>query len=278
MSDHEGYCFLRGSCKVFCVPVFDANISLMFPDVPLLERFAAARACGFEGVEILNPYQASLRDLATRLKDNGLQLVLINTPMGDVAAGERGAGCLPGRESEFKRHFETALHYAVELGVGRIHVMAGVVPEEHKRRTCVETMVRNVQWAARLAAAEKVDLLLEPLNVRDVPGYLYATSEAVMDVITAIGEANVKLQFDFYHVQIMEGDIGERISTLFREIGHVQFSSVPGRYEPQYGEVNVYPLFEQLDALGYAGWVGCEYRPLGDTREGLSWAKCYDLG
>ena len=261
------------------MPKFAANISLMFSEVPLLDRIEAAYRCGFNAVEILNPYQESIADLQQRLSDVDLNLVLINTPMGDVKAGERGLGAVPGREMAFRDHFLSAVEYADALKVRKLHVMAGVVPSGVSPQACEEVFVENMRWAqAHIEQAGlDVDLMLEPLNDQDVPGYLYARTDQAITLIERIGPS-VQLQFDFYHVHIMEGAVADRLRLLHDRIGHVQFSCVPDRHEPQFGEPDVYPLFELLDSLDYTGWVGCEYRPKTNTLEGLSWGERFGLG
>ncbi|NKC01316.1 MAG: TIM barrel protein [Pseudomonadales bacterium] len=261
------------------MPKFAANLSLMFPEVPLLDRFASARSCGFSAVEVLNPYRETIADLQQCLTDSQLNLVLINTPMGDMKAGERGLGAVPGRESEFQDHFLSAVEYATALEVEKIHVMAGVVPPGIEVHACEDVFVENMRWAQSQidSTGLKVDLMLEPLNDQDVPGYLYAHTDQAVALIERISPA-VRLQFDFYHIEIMEGGVAERLRQLFDWVGHVQFSCVPDRHEPQFGEPDVYPLFELLDSLGYTDWVGCEYRPKMDTYSGLSWGEQYGLG
>jgi hydroxypyruvate isomerase len=250
---------------------------MMFTEVPLTQRFDAAAAVGFKGVELLAPYSQSTQQLRQCKLEADVELILINTPMGDAAAGDRGTAAVPGREAEFREHFEQALEYARACNIGMIHTMAGVV-DQSQRQTALEVFVDNVQCAADTAAADGILLLLEPLNSQDVPGYFHATSAVTIELLRRIDRPNVKLQFDFYHLQIMEGNLGTRLRNSFSDIGHIQFSSVPGRHEPQYGEINAPFLFNLADELGYAGWIGCEYRPRTNTADGLSWARPYGIG
>jgi hydroxypyruvate isomerase len=250
---------------------------MMFPELEVPERFQAASKAGFNAVEYLRPYSDSITDLRDWLTEAGLQLILINTPLGD-RPGDRGLGALPGREADFRQSFDLALDYATNLGVGMVHLMAGVVPEGATQQECEQVFIANLRQASDLARAQGVKLLLEPLNTRDVPGYLHTNTAHTRRIIEAAGCDNVFLQYDFYHMQIMQGDLVENMKRNLDIIGHMQFSSVPGRHEPQYGEVNFPNVFAAIDASGYTGWVGCEYRPKGDTLEGLSWAKPYGLG
>lgn len=258
------------------MPRFAANVSLMFTEHEPQDRFAAAKAAGFEAVEYLHPYADSVASVREWLDAAELELILINTQVGDGAKGERGLAAVPGREVDFRAHFDRALEYATGLGAGMIHVMAGVVTGD--RQAAVDTFVSNLSSAAPDAAAHGITLLLEPLNTRDVPDYLHTFCHETADLIAAIDQPNVLMQYDFYHRQVMEGDLAARLKAHFDIVGHVQFSSVPGRHEPQFGEVNLAYLFDQLDELGYAGWVGCEYTPKDGTLDGLAWASRYGIG
>lgn len=260
------------------MPKFAANLSMMFPELEAPARFQAARDAGFKAVEYLRPYGYPVADLKQWLADAGVELILMNSPPGDADAGERGLAALPGREGEFRESLDLTLDYASALGVGMIHLMAGVVPEETPAIACEEVFVQNLSVATEIAKARGVMLLLEPLNTRDVPGYLHTTTAHSRKIIEAVGSDNLFLQYDLYHMQIMQGDLAEGLRENLDLIRHIQFSSVPGRHEPQYGEVNMPHMFAAIDAMGYAGWVGCEYQPKGDTLEGLSWAKPYGIG
>ncbi len=259
------------------MPRFAANVSTMFPDLPVLERFAAARFAGFEAVEYLFPYGDSPVEIKRRLRDADLRMILLNTPLGDAAGGERGLAAVPGRETDFHRHLELALDYARTLGVPMVHVMAGVVPEE-QCQDAEDVLVENIRHAADVAAPFGIRILLEPLNHEDTPGYFLTLTAHTRRLIEAIGRDNVGLQYDLYHRQIMEGNLARGIADNLDIIGHIQFSSVPGRHEPQYGEVNMPHLFDVCDRLGYDGWIGCEYRPMTTADEGLSWGRRYGLG
>lgn len=259
------------------MPRFAANLTTMFTELEPSERFIAAHQAGFDAVEYLMPYGHQIDELEELLKAAQLEMILLNTSVGDGAKGECGFGAVPGREQDFHTIFDEALEYASALGVGMIHVLAGVVPDGVAPAACDEIFVKNLQSVAGDAAANGVTLLIEPLNTRDVPGYLHTDSDHARRIIDAVGRDNVRMQFDFYHLQIMEGDLYEGLKRHLDVIGHVQFSSVQGRHEPQYGEVNLPFLFEGLDEIGYKGWVGCEYRPKTSTIEGLTWALPYGI-
>lgn len=260
------------------MPRFAANVSMMFAELPVAERFGAARKAGFAAVEYLQPYADPVAEVRRWIEDAGVAMILLNTLPGDAEAGERGLAAVPGREADFRGHFDQALEYAAGLGAGMIHVMAGVVDAGAARDEAEATFVANLRKAAPEAARHGVSLLLEPLNTVDVPGYLHTTCAETRRIIEAVGEANVRLQYDFYHRQIMEGNLAPNLRRHLDIVGHLQFSSLPGRHEPQFGEVNMPYLFETADALGYGGWIGCEYAPRGDTLEGLSWGRPWGLG
>lgn len=253
------------------MPKFAANLTLMFTEVPMLERFAAARDAGFNGVEFLFPYEFQPADLATRLTDNGLTQALFNLPPGDWVAGERGIAALPGREDDFRASLDTALPYAEALGCKTLHVMAGIIPDGVAREAMFETFVANLALAADAFAELGITAVLEPLNSRDVPGYFQPRARDAAEVIAAVGRPNVRLQFDFYHVQIMDGDLAKNFDAFADITGHIQIAGVPERHEPDVGEVNYPYLFEKIDAAGYDGWVGCEYNPRTTTTDGLGW-------
>ena len=250
---------------------------MMFPEVAVAARFAAARRAGFTAVEFLFPYAEHAGEIRRWLDDAGIDMILLNTPLGDAAAGERGLAALPGRQEEFRQDFERALDYARQLDVSMIHVMAGVVGDE-ERTDALAVFAHNVGYAADRAAPHGIRILLEPLNDEDTPGYLLTHAAQARRCIEAAGRANIRLQFDFYHRQIMEGNLGRGLADHLDIIGHIQFSSVPGRHEPQHGEVHLPFLFDLCDRLGYGGWIGCEYRPKTTTLEGLSWGAPYGLG
>ena len=260
------------------MPRFAANLTMMFPEFDLQDRFKVASDAGFKAVEILQPYTLTPDVLSRCLEEHELQWILLNTPMGDPAKGDRGLAAIPGRESEFRDCFDQALTYASACDVPMIHVMAGVVPTGVEPAACLHTFQHNLTLSADEAAKAGIELLLEPLNNQDVPGYLIQTTGLVSEVIASINRPNVRLQYDFYHLQIMQGNLAAGLQKHMDIISHVQFSSLPGRHEPQYGEVNMAHLFQVLDDLGYEGWVGCEYRPKEDTLSGLSWGIPWGLG
>ena len=254
------------------MPRLAANLSTLFPELDFLERFAAAAAAGFKAVEYQFPYQWSPDELARRARDAGVQVVLHNLPAGDFAKGDRGIACLPGREPEFREGVERAVDYARAVSCPRLNCLAGLAPADHEH---FALLVENVRYAARKLGAVGLSLTLEPINTRTVPGFFLSRSAQAIDVLNAAGEGNAFLQYDFFHMQIMEGDLAKSVERLLPRIGHVQLADVPGRHEPGTGEVNFDFLLRQLDALGYSGWVGCEYNPQGDTLQGLKWARPY---
>lgn len=260
------------------MPKFAANLSMMYPEFDVPDRFEQAHRAGFSAVEFLQPYAYDTNQMGDWLAASDLRLILINTPMGDVRAGERGLAGLPGREADFDRAMHQALDFATALSVPMIHLMAGVVPAGESQRRARETFIDNVIRTADIASESGIRLLLEPLNPVDLPGYLYSRADEVAALINEIDRPNVQLQYDFYHLQLSQGNLAAGLREYLPLIGHIQFSSVPGRFEPQYGEVNLPFLFNVLDEIGYAGWVGCEYRPKTTTAEGLAWAKPYGLG
>ena len=261
------------------MPRFAANLSMTFTEMDFLDRFAAAAEQGFEAIEYLFPYAYPKAELAARLESEGLRQVLFNAPPGDWEKGERGIAALPGRQAEFAKAFETALDYAGALGCPRIHVMAGLVPTGSQAGAYRETFLRNLAWAAPLAARAGVELLLEPLNATDFPGYLVGSVAAALDAIAAVRSDNIFLQYDLYHAQMSQGRLGQVFLEHFDLIRHVQIAGVPGRHEPNGAQEINYPfLFALMDSLGYKGWVGCEYRPAGRTVDGLGWAAPWGIG
>ena len=258
------------------MPRFAANLSYLFNEVPFLDRFAAAADAGFNAVEFAFAYEHSAKELTSRLAANGLEQVLINTPPGDLSAGDRGlAGC-PGREHEFAASFVTALRYAQALSCPRIHVMAGVLPssaDDAQRARHRSTFVSNLRFAARQAEADGITLTIEPINPRDMPGYLLTKQADAQAIREEVGMPNVKVQMDLYHAQIVEGDLSTKLRRWLNDIGHIQIAGVPDRHEPDTGELNCYALFDLLDELGYKDWVGCEYRPRAGTVPGLAWLE-----
>ena len=260
------------------MPRFAANLSLLYNEVPFLDRFEAAARDGFEAVEFLFPYDHTPGQLAALLRQHGLQQVLFNAPPGDWNADERGIACLPGREAEFVQGIRKALTYAQALACPRIHVMAGLVPPGAHAAQLRATYVANLRNAAALAAVQGVQLLLEPINPRDMPEFFLNHQSDAHALLAEIGAPNVAVQMDLYHCQIVEGDLATRIRQYVPtgRVGHIQIAGVPERHEPDVGEVHYPYLFELLNQLGYDGWIGCEYRPARGsaphaTRNGLGW-------
>jgi 2-dehydrotetronate isomerase len=255
------------------MPRFAANLSMLYNEHAFLDRFAAAARDGFKAVEYLFPYEFAAADLAARLQDHGLQQVLFNAPPGDWAAGERGTACLPGREDEFKRGVEHALEYARVLNCPRIHLMAGLAPDDADRAALRATYLANLAWAA--AQAREIDFLIEPINTRDIPRFFLNRQDHAHEIVAEVGAPNLKVQMDLYHCQIVEGDLAKKIALYLPtgHVGHFQIAGVPERHEPDVGEINHPYLFDLIDRLGYDGWIGCEYRPRGKTSDGLTWMR-----
>lgn len=249
------------------MPKFAANLSMMFTEHAFLDRFAAAADAGFTGVEYLFPYDFEAEEIRSALTDAGLRQALFNTPPGDWKAGERGMAAIPGRNGEFRDFFAQALDYADVLQPDAIHVMAGNAAGKSAQATFID----NLTWAAEEAGDQQ--LVIEPINSRDMPGYFLNRSDQAVAILQTVGAPNLKLQFDMYHVQIMEGDLTRRLEKMQPFLGHVQIAGVPDRHEPDAGELNFPHLFRTLDRLEYTGWVGCEYHPAGDTVAGLGWFR-----
>ncbi len=251
------------------MPRLAANLSLMFTEVPFMDRFEAAANAGFRGVEFLFPYAWHARDIADRLKANSLQQVLFNIRPGDWDSGDRGLAAIKGREAEFEDALIEALRYADVLGCVRLHAMAGLAG----RGADLETYIGNIAMAARLAEPHGVEILIEPINTFDMPDYYLSTTKAARTVIAAVGRDNVGLQFDCYHRHRMEGGVAEAIAENVDITRHYQIAGPPDRGEPDAGDLDYAALLAAIDATGYGGWVGCEYRPRGDTTAGLAWMK-----
>lgn len=260
------------------MPRFAANISTMFTEHALVDRVKAAADAGFEAVECQFPYEVPAVAMKSALEAAGIPLILINTPPGDFGAGERGLAALPGREADFRQAIATALDYAEAVGCRKIHVMAGVLPDGISREKGFALFARNLSHTVSEADGRPIDMLLiEPINTRDIPGYLMNKPEEARGLIERIGGPLLMLQYDFYHTQIMRGDVAKGLEEFWPLIGHVQFAGVPERQEPDIGELNCSYLFDCLDRLGYEGWVGAEYIPAGKTEDGLSWAASYGI-
>ena len=260
------------------MPRFAANLSMMYTEHAFLDRFAAAAADGFEAVEFLFPYEHPHAVIAARLADHGLRQVLFNAPPGDFAAGERGIACLAERRDEFRRGFlDQALPYAQALNCHRLHLMAGVMPAGVERAALLAVYADNLDWAAGEAVSAGLDLLIEPINTRDIPGYLLNRQDEAHAMVEQIGAANLKVQMDLYHCQIVEGDVAMKLRKYLPtgRVGHLQIAGVPDRHEPDLGELHHPYLFELIDALGYGGHIGCEYRPRARTSAGLGWLRAY---
>ncbi len=266
------------------MPRFAANLSMMYTEVDFLDRFAAAAADGFEAVEYLFPYEYAPAELAARLKAHGLRQVLFNAPPGDWAGGERGMACIPGREAELRTAVGKALDYAATLDCPRIHLMAGLAPAGADVARLRATYVANLSWAAAQAAQAGRDVLIEPINTRDIPGFYLNRQDVAHAIVQEVGAPNLKVQMDLYHLQIVEGDVAMKLRQYLPtgRVGHLQIAGVPQRHEPDVGELNYGYLFDVIDevsaASGWDGWLGCEYRPKaggqpGGTSAGLGWFR-----
>ena len=255
------------------MPKFAANLTLMFTEAPFMERFALARRHGFEAVEFLFPYAFAAADIAQQLARHRLQLVLHNLPAGDWAAGERGIACDPQRVDEFRAGVALALEYARALGAPQLHCLAGIVPPGADRAAIGALYLDNLRYAAAQLAPHGLRLLIEPINTFDMPGYFLTGTAQAAAVIAEAGAPNLFLQYDIYHMQRMEGELAATIAARLPLIAHMQLADAPGRHEPGSGAIDFRTLFAQIDALGYEGWIGCEYIPLGDTAAGLGWRE-----
>jgi len=254
------------------MPKLAANLSMLFTELDFLDRFAAARAAGFRHVEYQFPYSLDADGIAAAARKAGVSVVLHNLPAGDMAKGERGIASLPGREAEFREGVERAIAYASAVRCPRLNCLAGLAPPDEVH---FATLVANVRYAARRLGEVGIQLMIEAINTRSVPGFFLTGSRQAIDVLNAAGEGNAFLQYDLFHMQIMEGDLACTIERLLPRIGHMQIADVPDRHEPGTGEINFEFLLAHLDRIGYSGWVGCEYNPRGDTLAGLTWAKPY---
>jgi hydroxypyruvate isomerase len=258
------------------MPKLAANLSLLFPQLPFLERFGAARKAGFRFVEYQFPYGfGTAAQVADAARAAGVEVVLHNLPAGDAAKGDRGIACQPSRAAEFREGVERAIEYAKAAGCPRLNALAGIAPEGLARDKARETLVENLRYAAGKLKAAGLTLLTEPCNTRTIPGFFLNTSRDGIEVIDAVGAGNLLLQYDAFHMQIVEGDLAKTIERLLARIGHIQIADVPDRNEPGTGEINYPWLLAHIDRLGYQGWIGAEYIPKGDTVQGLSWAAPY---
>ena len=259
------------------MPRFAANLSMMFTELAFLDRFEAAARHGFKAVEFLFPYEHPAAEIASRLAHHDLTQALFNAPPGDWAKGERGTAIFTGRTAEFAGGIEIALTYAKALGCKKLHVMAGIVPSGADPAQLEATYISNLQLAADRAAPHGIQILIEPLNPRDMPGYFLMSFGQARDVLAKVARPNAKLQLDLYHRQMTAGGLADAAREFWPLTGHVQIAGVPGRHEPDVGEINYSYLFELIDSLGYDGWIGCEYRPKAGTAGGLGWAKPYGI-
>jgi hydroxypyruvate isomerase len=255
------------------MPRFAANVSMMFNEVPFLDRFAAAADAGFRAVEFLFPYEFPPEEIAPRLQNAKLENVLFNLPPGNTEAGERGLASLPGRQADFRASVDTAIPYALAFGTPRLHVMAGVVPPGADRAAHHATYVENLRYVAARLGEHGITALIEPINTRDIPGFFLSYQADADAVCAAVDSPHLKMQMDCYHMQIMEGDLSTKLRRYAARCGHIQIAGVPKRHEPSLGEVNYPAIFELLDEIGYTGWIGCEYRPAGKTQDGLGWVR-----
>jgi len=253
------------------MPRFAANLSMLFTEAPLLERFERAARAGFTTVELQFPYELPAKDLQQALFRNKLSLVLFNLPAGDWAAGERGIACHPDRVEEFRKSVDTALAYAAALGTLQLNCLAGIQPAQVPVDTARRVLVDNLRFAATKLKAQGLKLLIEPINTHDLPGFFVNGTRQALELIAEVGTDNLFLQYDVYHMQRMEGDLANTLAANMEKIAHIQIADNPGRHEPGSGEINFDFLFAHLDRIGYTGWVGCEYKPSSATEAGLGW-------
>ncbi|MBB3589761.1 hydroxypyruvate isomerase [Rhizobium sp. BK529] len=257
------------------MPKFSANLSFLYQDLSFLDRFAAAAKDGFGALEYLGPYAEPKEKVADALQANGLKQALFNVPSGDWAGGERGIACLPNRIGEFRNGVSLALDYAKALACPQVNVISGLVPDGADLETLEKMLVENLKYAAERTADAGVKLLIEPINLRDIPGFFLSNTDHAERILEKVGSDNLYIQYDFYHMQIMQGDLIPTFIRLKDKIAHVQIADNPGRNEPGTGEINYTFILSELDRLGYDGWVGCEYKPKAGTSEGLGWMKPY---
>ena len=257
------------------MPKLAANLTMLFGEVEFLERFEAAAAAGFKAVEYLFPYAYDPQVLKARLREHGLVQVLHNLPAGNWAGGERGIACLPDRVEEFKAGVDQAIQYAQALDCDRVNCLAGILPPTVDTAAARDTFVRNLRYAAPRLEAAGIALLIEPINTRDIPGFFLSGTQQAIDIIDAVGSDNLLLQYDIYHMQIMEGEVAATIARHLPRIGHMQLADVPGRHEPGTGAIDFGSLLAHVDRIGYGGWIGCEYVPKDRTVDGLAWAAPY---
>lgn len=253
------------------MPRFAANLSMLFAELPFLQRFQAARSAGFDAVECQFPYAHGTAELAQALRTTGLRLVLHNLPAGDWQAGERGIACHPQRVAEFREGVEQAIEYASALGCPQLNCLAGIVPAGLTPAEAERTLVDNLRYASARLQRAGIRLLIEPINALDIPGFFLTRTAQTLAILDEVGSDNLALQYDVYHAQRSEGELGNTLRQHLARIGHIQVADNPGRHEPGTGEINYAWLFRHIDVLGYEGWIGCEYKPLAGTAAGLGW-------
>ena len=255
------------------MPQFAANLTMLFNEVPFLERFEKANKAGFKAVEFLFPYPFAATEIKQKLDQNQLKLVLHNLPAGDWDAGERGIACLPDRQAEFREGVSKAIEYAKALGVNQLNCLAGKAPAGADQKTLHSTFVENLRYAAQELKKANIRLLIEPINTFDIPGFFLNTTKQATHILEEVASDNLFVQYDIYHAQRMEGELANTIEKNLAKIGHIQLADNPGRNEPGTGEINYAYLFKFLDRIGYQGWIGCEYKPATSTEAGLGWIK-----
>ena len=257
------------------MPKFAANLTMLFTELDFLDRFDAAASAGFKAVEFLFPYSYKLDEIGERLSRHDLGLVLHNLPAGNWSAGDRGIACLPDRVDEYRSGVARAIKYAKELGCSQLNCLAGIGPNGADPKVLYETFTENLRFTANQLEQSGIRLLIEPINTRDIPGFFLKGTQQAVEIIRDVGSSNLKLQYDVYHMQIMEGDLASTIERNLDLIGHIQVAENPGRHEPGTGEINFDFLFDFLDSIEYQGWIGCEYKPKTTTVEGLEWFEAY---
>lgn len=257
------------------MPKFCANLSMLFGDAEFPDRFGRAASAGFRAVEFQFPYAHDKDELAERARRAGVEVVLFNLPAGDWGKGERGIACIPSRVSEFRDGVGRAIEYAKALGCTRLNCLSGIAPARLPSETLRETFISNLRFAAGELEREGITLLIEPVNTRTVPGFFLRNSGQALALMDEAAVANVRLQYDVFHMQIMEGDLAATIEADIARIGHIQIADVPDRHEPGTGEINYPFLLDRIDRIGYQGWIGCEYTPAGRTEDGLGWLRPY---
>ena len=260
------------------MPKFAANLSWLFTELDFMDRFAAAAGAGFKGVECLFPYDYAAADVASQLTEHGLEQALINASPGDWQGGERGLGCLPGRQDDFRAAIDQAVDYANRIGCRRVHVMAGLAPGDVSPAELQAIYTENLSVAADLGGAAGIRVLIEPINTVDMPGYFLSFPDQAAAIMADVASPHLAMQFDIYHAGMQGLDIAGQINRHLSLIGHFQIAGLPGRGEPIGGDIDCPALFQLIDGLGYDGWIGCEYRPRGSTEEGLAWARDYGIG